>query len=122
MRLAIPVEEKSPEAKVCASFGRTPYFLVYDSLTKESVFLDNGAASSTGGAGIQAAQTIADSKAEALLTPRCGENAANVLKAAGVRLYKTADGSAMQNLDAFAAGKLLPLDEIHAGLHGHGGN
>ncbi len=122
MKIAIPVDEKSLESNVCVSFGRAPYFLIYDAKTKESVFLENRAAASTGGAGIKAAQEIVDSKADVLLTPRCGENAANVLKAAGIEIYKTADGSVEQNIDAFVAGKLLQLNEIHAGFHGHGGN
>jgi predicted Fe-Mo cluster-binding NifX family protein len=52
MKIAIPVDEKSLESNVCVSFGRAPYFLIYDTETKESIFLDNGAAASTGGAGI----------------------------------------------------------------------
>ena len=56
MKIAIPVDEKSLESNVCVSFGRAPYYLIYDTETKESVFLDNSAAASTGGAGIKAAQ------------------------------------------------------------------
>lgn len=70
MKIAIPVEEKNPETNVCASFGRAPYFFIYDTETKEKLFLDNSAAASTGGAGIKAAQTIADQGACALLTSR----------------------------------------------------
>ncbi|NLM58994.1 MAG: dinitrogenase iron-molybdenum cofactor biosynthesis protein, partial [Clostridium sp.] len=51
MKIAIPVDEKSLESNVCVSFGRAPYYLIYDTETKESVFLDNSAAASTGGAG-----------------------------------------------------------------------
>ena len=76
MKISIPVDEKSLESNVCVSFGRAPYFLIYDTETKESIFLNNGAAASTGGAGIKAAQTIVDNKVNTLLTPRCGENAA----------------------------------------------
>lgn len=122
MKIAIPVDKKGLETNVCISFGRAPYFLIYDTKTKESAFIDNGAAVSAGGAGIKAAQAIVDSEVDTLLTPRCGENAANVLKAAGIQLYKTVEGSAKKNLDEFAAGNLLKLDEIHAGFHGHGGN
>ena len=122
MKIAIPVDEKTMETSVCASFGRAPYFLIYDTETKESVFIDNSAASSTGGAGIKAAQIIVDNKANALLTPRLGENAAEVLKPAEIKIYKTTTGSAKDNIDAFIAGKLSLLDEIHAGFHGHGGN
>jgi len=122
MKIAIPVDEKTLESKVCVSFGRTPYFLIYDVETKDSIFIDNSAAASTGGAGIKAAQIIVDNKANALLTPRLGENAADVLKSAEIKIYKTTTGSAKDNIDAFIAGKLSLLDEIHAGFHGHGGN
>ena len=30
MRIAIPVDEKNIDSEVCISFGRTPYFLIYD--------------------------------------------------------------------------------------------
>ena len=122
MQIAIPVDEKSLDSNVCVSFGRTPYFLIYDVDTKESVFLDNSAAASTGGAGIKAAQTIVDNKANVLLTPRCGENAAEVLKSADIEIFKTTSASVKDNIDAFIDGKLSLLDEIHAGFHGHGGN
>ena len=122
MKIAIPVDEKSVDSNVCVSFGRTPYFLIYDVDTKESVFFDNSAAASTGGAGIKAAQTIVDNKANVLLTPRCGENAAEVLKSADIEIFKTTSASVKDNIDAFIDGKLSLLDEIHAGFHGHGGN
>ncbi len=122
MKIVIPVDEKTLESKVCVSFGRTPYFLIYDVETKESIFIDNSAAASTGGAGIKAAQIIVDNKADVLLTPRLGENAAEVLKPAEIKIYKTITASAKDNIDTFIAGKLTLLDEFHAGFHGHGGN
>ncbi len=122
MKIAIPVDEKSLESNVCASFGRAPYFLIYDIDTKESVFLENSATASTGGAGVKAAQMIADKKANILLAPRLGENAAEVFKAAEIKIYKTTTASAKDNIDAFIGGKLSLLNEIHAGFHGHRGN
>ncbi|MHB8963964.1 MAG: NifB/NifX family molybdenum-iron cluster-binding protein [Saccharofermentanales bacterium] len=121
MKLAIPVDEKKIDADICISFGRTPYFLIYDTETKESTFLDNIAATSQGGAGIKAAQFLVDSKVDAMLTPRCGENAAAVIQAARIRIYKTAGTSVADNISAYVAGTLPLLEEIHAGFHGHGG-
>ncbi len=120
MKIAMPVDDKFMDTSICISFGRTPYFLIYDTDTKEGVFLDNSAVASQGGAGIKAAQTISDNKADALLTPRCGENAADVLKAADIKIYKTQGTSAIDNINAFVDGKLSVLEEIHAGFHKHG--
>ncbi len=121
MKIALPVDEKNMKTGVCISFGRTPYFLIYDTETQEAIFIDNSAAASQGGAGIKAAQTIVDNKAEVLLTPRCGENAAEVIKAASIKIFKTMAGSAMDSINAFIDGKLSLLEEIHAGFHHHGG-
>lgn len=121
MKIAIPVDSKTIEGKVSLSFGRTPYFLIYDTATKESAFIDNSAAASQGGAGIKAAQIIVDNKAEAVLTPRCGENAAGVLQAANIKMYKTTkDVSVTDNINAFMEGKLAVLEDIHPGFHNHG--
>ena len=122
MKIAIPVDEKTLQSNVCASFGRAPYFLIYDVETKESMFIENSAATSTGGAGIKAAQIIVDNKANALLTPRLGAKAADVLKPAEVKIYRTTTTPVKDNIDDFIADKLPLLDKTHAGFHGHGGN
>lgn len=120
MRIAIPTDEKSLESTVCPSFGRAPYFLFYDLNTKENYFLDNGAIASQGGAGIKAAQVIADNNINALITPRCGENAEEVLRNSEVMVYRSIQGTAKENIDAFAAKKLELLSDFHAGFHNHG--
>lgn len=119
MRIAIPVDEKKLESSVCPSFGRAPYFLFYNTVTKEEYFLDNSAVASQGGAGVRAAQVIADQGVQALLTPRCGQNAQDVLNKAEVFIYKTTPGNARENIEAFLDEKLAVLNEFHPGFHGH---
>lgn len=119
MKIAMPVNDNNLESGVCPSFGRAPYFLFYDTDTKESYFLDNSAVASQGGAGIRAAQVVADHGVKALLTPRCGENAEKVLRKSEVLVYKTKPGTIQQNIDAFAAEQLVLLNEFHPGFHGN---
>lgn len=121
MLLAIPTESKDMNAAVCPSFGRAPYFLLFNTDNRKSEVVDNPGASAQGGAGIKAAQALVDSKADVLLTPRCGENAAEVLHAANIALYKSTEGSVAVNITLFTEGKLPVLEEIHAGFHNHGG-
>jgi len=121
MKIAMPVDDRSMETSISQHFGRAPYFLIYDTGSKESLFLDNSAAISQGGAGIKAAQIIVDNKVGALLTPRCGENAAEVIKKANIKMFKATNNSIKDNIDALNAGKLSLLEEIHAGFHNHGG-
>lgn len=119
MKIAIPVDEQNLESGVCPSFGRAPHFLFYNTNTKESYYLDNTAVASQGGAGIRAAQVIADHGARVLLAPRCGENAEEVLRKSEVLVYKSIPGTAQQNIDAFIAEQLILLSDFHPGFHGH---
>lgn len=121
MKVAVPVDDKSVDSTVCQSFGRAPYFLIYDTEAGKGEFMDNGAAVSQGGAGVRAAQAIADQEIAALLAPRCGENAAAVFQAAGIDIYRTQSKSARENIDAYLAGDLALLEDIHPGLHNHRG-
>ena len=110
MKIAIPVNEQALESAVAENFGRAANFL----------FLDNSAIMSQGGAGIKAAQSVADQGAQALITPRCGQNAVDVLNASNIVMYQAIEGSAQANLDAFAKGELEALSNIHAGFHHQG--
>ena len=79
--------------------------------------MDNSAAASQGGAGIQAAQALTDAGAEAVITYRCGENAAQVLNAAKIGLYRAQDGTAFENIEKYKSGRLELLSHTHPGLH-----
>lgn len=122
MRIAIPANEKNMEKVVCPSFGRAPYYLIYDIEKSEGAFIENSAASSQGGAGIKAAQIIVDNKVDALITPRCGQNAADVIKGANIKIYKSKSVSLNDNIKAFLENELSDLNDFHAGFHGNGGH
>lgn len=117
MIISIPADKKDVHSRVSLSFARAPFFAIYDAETDTAEFIDNTAASLQGGAGIKAAQIVADSKASVLLTPHCGQNAAEVLQRANVQIYKTADLTIVENVNAFKEGKLQLLKDIHPGYH-----
>ncbi len=119
MKIAIPVDEQNIDTTVCISYGRTPYFMLYNTDTDSAEYLDNGAISAMGGAGIKASQSLVDADVDVVLTIRCGENAAEVLKAAEISIYKTTHEKAMENIKQYQNGELSPLIDIHPGFH-HG--
>lgn len=117
MKIALPAEHKSMDSNVYESYGRAPFFLIYNTVTKESEFLDNSAVLSEGAAGIRVSQIIADNGVKALIAQRCGENANNVLKKAEVFVYKSIPGSLWDNINAFLSNELNLLNEFHPGMH-----
>ena len=60
-----------------------------------------------------------DIDAKALIAPRCGENAADVLTKAEVFVYHSIPGTARQNIEAHLNNQLPLINEFHAGFHGH---
>lgn len=116
MLVAIPLDDT--QKQVCVSFGRAPFFLFFDTQSKESLILDNPAANAQGGAGIQAAQFVVDNHAQSLITVRCGENAAEVFSAAQISIYKAEGSDAQENITLLIKDKLAPLTHFHAGFHG----
>lgn len=121
MKVIVPLESKSIDTTICQSFGRTPLFVSIDTEGGEPKFLDNEAAAAQGGAGIKASQMIVDESADAIITYRLGKNAADVLTAAKIKIYKAQDGTVKENVEKLKDGKLELLSDIHPGFHNHGG-
>lgn len=116
MKVVIPMDEN--KETVCVAFARAPYFMVYDTDTDTKSFHDNPAASAQGGAGIKAAQFAVDLGAKALITVRLGENSAEVLKEAGVEIYKSSAVGVKANIDDFNNKALAVMTQFHKGFHG----
>lgn len=114
MKIAVPLDENKKD--VCIVLARTPYFLVRQDGVDDIV--ENPAAQAHSGAGIKAAQFLVDSGIDVLITLRCGENAADVFKAAGMKIYKSANKAAADDISACEEGRLDELTTFHGGFHG----
>jgi|LSQX01.1.fsa_nt_gb predicted Fe-Mo cluster-binding NifX family protein len=119
MKILIPVEQANMNGEVSPSFGRAPFFLVYDIEQKAEEFIKNTAADNRGGAGIAAAQLVVDSGAQVLIVPRLGENAAEVLSASNIIIKKSVSPVVKDTIRAFVNSELANLTSTHAGFHGH---
>lgn len=116
MIIALPMDED--KKNICVSFGRAPFFLFKNTESGAEEFVVNPGAEASGGAGVKAAQAVVDGGADALITVRCGENAAEVFKAANIKIYKSEGSDGEENIKALTDGKLSELTKFHAGYHG----
>jgi predicted Fe-Mo cluster-binding NifX family protein/DNA-binding HxlR family transcriptional regulator len=110
MRIVIPSEGNHLEAATSSVFGRSPEFIIVDPETLEFEVMDNPAVSASGGAGVQAAQTLLQKNINAVIAPNLGPNAFRVFQTAGLKAYYLQSGTVQQNIDAFKAGNLPPID------------
>jgi predicted Fe-Mo cluster-binding NifX family protein len=122
MKIGISATEKGLESIMDQRFGRAAFFLIADSETMQFETIDNTAVSA-GGAGITAAQMMADKGVQAVVTGNVGPNALIVLNAAGIPVYRGKSASVRQNIEEFQKGRLEKIaDAVPAHFGMRAGN
>jgi len=107
MKVAVTSTGPGLDSPLDQRFGRARHLLVIDLPQRTVTPIDNQAGMGAAqGAGIQAAQTLIDHKAEALITGHCGPKAFRALRAANIDVYLAGEGSVADALDRFEAGDL----------------
>jgi predicted Fe-Mo cluster-binding NifX family protein len=105
MRIAVSASEGSLDAAMDPRFGRCPYYVIVDSETMEFEAIENTAAQQGSGAGIQAAQLVGESGADAVVAGNFGPNAFGALSAAGIGLYQVSGGTVKEAVEAVVSGQ-----------------
>lgn len=119
-KIAISVAKEGWNADVDARFGRAAGFaiVVLDGEERSLQYLSNTQnLQAAQGAGIQAAETVANAGVEFLLTGHVGPKAFRALKAAGIVTYTGITGSVEDALREYAAGNLN--EAKNADVEGH---
>jgi predicted Fe-Mo cluster-binding NifX family protein len=79
--------------------------------------IPNNASGAMGGAGIQAAQTIAGKGVTVLITGNVGPNAFQALSAAGIKIVTGAFGTVRESVEKFKRGELRETGAPTVGGH-----
>ncbi len=107
MKIAITATGNSLQGPVEQRFGRAPGFIIYDTETKESKYVDNKQnLNAMQGAGIQSGRAVADQGAGAVLTGHVGPKAFATLDAAKIKVYSNVTGTIEEAIKKFEAGEL----------------
>jgi predicted Fe-Mo cluster-binding NifX family protein len=122
VKVAVSATGPGLDSEVDPRFGRCQYFVLVDPDTLENESIENASAIASGGAGIAAAQMVADKGVEAVLTGNCGPNAHQTLAAAGVKIITGASGTVKEAAQAYKEGRLQATDQPTVDAHfGTGG-
>jgi predicted Fe-Mo cluster-binding NifX family protein len=118
MLIAISSEGKDLDSKVDPRFGRAKYFIIYDTETENFSVLDNVQnIQAAQGAGIQAAQHVAEQKVSLVISGNLGPKAYTTLNAAGISTALWSNGTVKE------AVKLAMEDKLQiakgANVEGH---
>jgi predicted Fe-Mo cluster-binding NifX family protein len=119
VKIAITSQGDNLDASADSRFGRCAYFIIIDPETEEFEVVCNPAVDAMGGAGPQAAQTIADRGIEVVITGNVGPNAFQTLRAANIKVYQGASGTVKETLAKYRSGELQELS--NSSVPGHFG-
>jgi predicted Fe-Mo cluster-binding NifX family protein len=117
MKICVSASSGSLDANVDLRFGRCPYFVVVDSETLEFTVVSNDSTNAAHGAGIQAAQTVANMGVKVVITGNVGPNAFNVLSATGIKIVTGASGSVRDAVEKYKSGQLKEVGNPTVGGH-----
>ena len=115
MKVTVSSTGDTLDAPMDPRFGRCRTFLLVDTEKNGARPVPNDAMMEPGGAGIQAAKTVVDLGAEAVITGQLGPKASQALSAAGIPVYVNASGTGRQALEAFKQGRLKLFQETAPG-------
>ena len=112
MNIAVSSAGQGLESQVDTRFGRCPYFVMVEVEGKDikgSKSVENVSANQMGGAGMTAAQAVADLKADAIITGNMGPRAFSVFQQLGIDVYE-GSGTVREVVESLAAGKLKKIE------------
>ena len=123
MKIGISSTGKDLDDQVDSRFGRCQYFLIVDTDTMSFEYISNESAMASGGAGIQAAQSVAKAGVEAVITGNMGPNAFQTLSAAGIKVVTGVSGTVKDAVEKYKKGELKETTAPSVGSHfGMGGS
>ena len=122
MKIAVTAKSNNLESEIDPRFGRCSYFLIIETDKMSFESISNESTMASGGAGIQAAQTVAKAGVEAIITGNIGPNAFQTLAAAGIKVFTGSNGTIKDVIERYKQGKLKEIETASVGSHfGMGG-
>jgi len=112
MKICITSLGPDLDSPIDSRFGRAQFFLLLNDKGNLEETLPNPGISAMGGAGITAAQLIADKKTKVLITGNVGPNAFGVLSISKIQIFLAPPGISVK--DAFLMWKDNKLTQIQA--------
>ncbi|MCD4765922.1 MAG: NifB/NifX family molybdenum-iron cluster-binding protein, partial [Methanosarcinales archaeon] len=106
MKICVTSNGPTMDASVDPRFGRCQYFVFVDSETMEYEAMPNPSIGASSGAGIQAAQTVADKGAGVVITGQVGPNAIQTLGATNISIVTGASGTVSDAIEQYKSGQL----------------
>jgi predicted Fe-Mo cluster-binding NifX family protein len=120
MTVAISAVNPSLDASIDPRFGRCQYFLLIEPDTMNFTTELNMSKGAVSGAGISAAQNLANKGVRTIITGRVGPNAFDVLSSAGIEILIGAQGTVRETLEKYMNGQMQSMTESQTRAQNYG--
>jgi len=118
MKIAVSSTGNELTSAIDPRFGRAAYFIIFNTDDNSYEAVSNAEnAGAAQGAGVQAAQTVANKKPDWVVSGNIGPKAFSALKAAGVKMASFDSGTVMQAVKLVMEGGLTEIGG--ANVQGH---
>ncbi len=117
MKIGISSSGNTLDSPLDPRFGRCACFLIVDPADMRYEAFDNQSAAQSGGAGIQAAQFLADKNVSVVITGHVGPNAVQTLTAAGIEIFAEQQGTVKEVVERYKSGGLKPTTRSTVSSH-----
>lgn len=117
MKIAVSIEKPEDSSELSEVFGRSKYFLIYDSVNNAEEILYNPFASELGGSGIQSARLLIEKNVEIVITKKIGLNPLRFLNSANIKVYQCTKGTASEAIQLFKEEKLSAIEIGNKNIH-----
>jgi predicted Fe-Mo cluster-binding NifX family protein len=117
MRVCFPTQQdRSLDSLSYSHFGSAPYFLVYDTETKEIRTIDNRDEQHAHGA-CNPLKALAGDSVDAIVVGGIGSRAIAGLNGLGIEVYRSAPGTIQENIERLEKNELVELTPADACRH-----
>lgn len=106
MKICVSAVAGNLDAQIDPRFGRCPYFVIVDTETMSFEAMPNVSQDALRGAGIQAAQSIANRGVQVVLTGNMGPKAFQAFSSAGINVVTGVFGTVREAIERFKNGEL----------------
>lgn len=106
MKIMITSRGENLDSQMDERYGRSEYFIIYDTDSNSFEAIKNPFLNDQGGVGVSIAKFTLERSIDAIISGSFGPNAQDVLKGSGIKLYSVKGGVVSELINLLKEGKL----------------